>query len=191
MTQDTKWFDGELVIQANFEDMVQDILLMEKGQGPFSRIVELALNEAVMVLAKLIVDNTPSNTGALSGAISQAKSVYYESGVFYGEVGDGGIPYAAPVEYGRKPGKQPPVEDIKLWVLRKQLQWYRDGKPMSVDQMAWSLARHIGKEGTEAVEMYKKGLEQSKPQVDIIWERMLDDIIREWGRWEHSPPEVR
>jgi hypothetical protein len=148
MTQDTKWFDGDLVIQANFEDMAKDILLMEKGQGPFSRIVELALNEAVMVLAKLIVDNTPSNTGA-------------------------------------------PVDDIKLWVLRKQLQWYRDGTPMTVDQMAWALARHIGKEGTEAVEMYKKGLAASKPTVDIIWERMLDDIIREWGRWEHNPPAVR
>lgn len=184
---DPKYFDGELVVTTNFEDMYADILLMEKGQGPFSRIVELALNEAVSVLAKLIVDNTPSNTGLLSGAISQAKDVYYAQQVWYGEVGDGGIPYAAPVEYGREPGKQPPKDSIKLWILRRMIQWYRDGKKMTPDQMAFALARHIGEEGTEPVEMYKKGLKEAEPYIEKIWDQMIEDIVREWGRWQGNP----
>lgn len=77
------------------------------------------------------------------------------------------LKYAAPVEYGRKPGKMPPVSDVKLWVVRKL---GLTGK--EADNAAFLIARAIGRRGTKGAFMFKKGFDQGK----AIVLRSADDI---------------
>ena len=179
--------EPRLILEYDLPKMISEIVQSEKGEGPFSDAIRLSMWEAINVIAKLVVDETPVNLGHLATGISKAKDVTYGNGVWYGEVGDSGVPYAIPVEYGRAPGgKQPPVDDIAYWILRKQLQWYRtlksgQQKKMSLNDMAWALAKHIAKEGTEGAFMFKKGVEAAKPHVDRIWANLLVELERLWN----------
>lgn len=65
------------------------------------------------------------------------------------EVSDGslrvyGLGYSYFLENGRKPGKRPPKEDIKKWIQDKGIQ----PEGISVDSLAFLIARKIGNKGT-------------------------------------------
>lgn len=181
-----------LELQFSFDEVMSPIIQSEKGVGPFSEAIELALYEAVSVLAKLIVDETPVNLGHLSGAISQSKEVWYGDQVWYGQVSDGGIQYAEPVEFGYGPfpgGKGPSkkmVDSMELWIVRKQLKWYRSLRsggsvPMTSRQMAWALSWHFAKHGNEGAHMFEKGIKAAIPHVDKIWSMLMDELQVIWG----------
>lgn len=51
---------------------------------------------------------------------------------------DATAPYSIYVEFGRGPGKQPPVRALQLWAKRK----------LGDENAAFAIARHIGKYGT-------------------------------------------
>lgn len=192
MPQGISHFTPELVLDYEIKDLFAEIVLSEQGRGPFSDAIMLRMHEATSLLAKLIVDETPVNFGHLSGAISQSPTVFYGDKTFYGEVSDGGIEYAIPVEYGVQPftGKGPSrkmVENLQLWIVRKQLQWYKtlkSGKTVKLtpEQMAWALAWHIAKTGTEGAFMFKKGLDQAKPHIDRLWEDLIGDLQVIWNK---------
>ncbi len=193
MARGRSLFDAELTLEFDFDDAISEIVLSEHGQGPFSAKIELSMWEAVSILAKSVVDETPVNFGHLSGAISQAKEVNYSERFrgWLGEVGDGGIQYAEPIEYGYPPfaGKGPSkamVQSIELWIVRKQIQWYRNGKPIPTESMAWALSWHFAKHGNEGFEMFKKGIENAAPVVDKIWGNLMDDLVTTWGGRELS-----
>lgn len=55
------------------------------------------------------------------------------------------------VEYGRGPGKQPPIEAIESWVRVKPIvPDSRSGTIPTTKQVAYLIARKIGREGTPA-----------------------------------------
>ena len=55
------------------------------------------------------------------------------------------------VEYGRRPGKQPPIEAIENWVRVKPIvPDSRTDKVPNTKQLAYLIARKIGREGTPA-----------------------------------------
>ena len=55
------------------------------------------------------------------------------------------------VEYGRGPGKMPPIEAIESWVRVKPIvPDSRTGKVPNTKQLAYLIARKIGREGTPA-----------------------------------------
>ena len=181
-------FDVSLTLDFDFDDVISEIVMSEHGKGEFSAKIELSMWEAVSVLAKAVVDETPVNFGHLSGAISQAKEVTYAERYqgWLGEVGDGGIQYAEPVEYGYPPfsgGKGPSrkmVESIMLWIIRKRIQWTKNGKPVPTESMAWAMAWHFAKNGNEGFEMFKKGVKNSKPMIGKIWGNLMDDLVTTW-----------
>jgi hypothetical protein len=52
------------------------------------------------------------------------------------------------VEYGRRPGKMPPIDNIKEWIKVKPIiPDARTGKIPSAEQLAFLIARKIGREG--------------------------------------------
>ena len=54
------------------------------------------------------------------------------------------------VEYGRRAGKQPPIEAIEEWIRVKPIIPYAiNGKVPDTRQLAFLIARKIGREGTE------------------------------------------
>lgn len=55
------------------------------------------------------------------------------------------LPYAPVIERGREPGKAPPHEPIKQWVMKKL------GKSdYEADKIAWAIVHKIKNEGTRA-----------------------------------------
>jgi len=54
--------------------------------------------------------------------------------------------YGEQLEFGRKPGKQPPSEAIEQWLIAKGIA-ARLEKDISVSSLAYLIARKIGREG--------------------------------------------
>lgn len=55
------------------------------------------------------------------------------------------------VEYGRRPGKMPPIDNIKEWIkVKPVIPDARTGKIPSAEQLAFLIARKIGREGIPA-----------------------------------------
>lgn len=186
MLQGVSPFTPEIVFEDTFSHLVADLVDAEEGEGPIADEIYTSMVEATSLVAKLISEETPVNLGHLSGAIAQATDVNYGGRVWQGEVGDGGIPYGFSVNFGRKPGKMPPVDDIEYWIIRKQLQWHRtlasgQSKAMTTREMAWALAKHIAKEGTDGVFMFEEGVKKAKPHVEAIWGDLMDRIEQVWG----------
>jgi len=50
------------------------------------------------------------------------------------------------IEYGRPPGKRPPINAILKWIQQKGIT-PRSGKPMSQKSLAFLIARKIGRDG--------------------------------------------
>lgn len=84
------------------------------------------------------------------------------------------LPYGLPVEFGRDPGRLPPVAALELWVVRK---WGLQGEDAT--QAAWALARHIGKWGTKGAFMFQKGFDNALPAVMRLWDDLPDVVIKQ------------
>lgn len=55
------------------------------------------------------------------------------------------------VEYGRRPGKMPPIDNIKDWIkVKPVIPDARTGKIPTTNQLAFLIARKIGREGIPA-----------------------------------------
>lgn len=63
-------------------------------------------------------------------------------------------------EYGRKPGKMPPVEKILEWVKIKPVlpRPMKNGKLPTEKQLSFLIARKIGLQGTKGIHVYEKTL---------------------------------
>lgn len=60
-------------------------------------------------------------------------------------------PYWKYVEYGRRPGKMPPIDNIKEWIRVKPIiPDSNSGRVPSTNQLAYLIARKIGREGIPA-----------------------------------------
>lgn len=87
------------------------------------------------------------------------------------------------VENGRGPGKFPPLDAIRNWILVKPITPVPDvrGKIPTTEQLAFLISRKIANEGTEGKHSLEKAM--SSPEVDQIIEAitkaLVDDIHNE------------
>lgn len=94
-----------------------------------------------------IVEMGAVNLGNLlkSGNIERnylKKRVYYDA------------PYDLYVEYGRLPGKMPPVDKIKEWVLQKGLATNKK----EITEIAWRISSSIKKNGIKSRPFFRKAI---------------------------------
>ena len=179
----------DLVLDFTFPELLAPLIDSAQGRGPIADTVTAGMWAAVDTLAQAIVMETPSNTGILSTAISQAKEVHFGDSVWTGTVSDGGVAYGLPVEFGRKPGGKislKMVDSLEFWIKRKGIQWSRKlksgkAKPMTANQMAWAIAVHISVHGTKGAFMFREGLRIATPAIDQIFAGIMDDIAKIWG----------
>jgi hypothetical protein len=106
------------------------------------------------------------------------------------------------MEYGRPPGKMPPIEAIALWVKRKGLAGtykikadkrglhgrqggakQKNSEDLSV---AWAIAKSIAKKGTRGWPnkdylMFTRGFEASKEHIVKAFDDAIDNILHHWG----------
>ena len=74
------------------------------------------------------------------------------------------------LEYGRRAGKQPPIEAIEEWIRVKPIIPYAvNGKVPDTRQLAFLIARKIGWEGTEG----------RKPLTNAMYSDTVENIIQE------------
>lgn len=98
--------------------------------------------------------------------------------------------YAPFVEFGRRPGKRPPIDAIKQWVDKKHLSdtysikdhsQSRRGKDYKKrrDSMAWAIANSIAKKGTQAHPFLFPAFEARKGNVGKNIGREIAKLIKQ------------
>ena len=87
------------------------------------------------------------------------------------------------IEYGRRPGKMPPVSAIEDWIKVKQILprplTLKSGKSVvpTIPQLSFLIARKIGRDGIRPRPFFKQSSEEAKREfLHIIEEAVLADI---------------
>lgn len=87
------------------------------------------------------------------------------------------------IEYGRRPGKMPPVSAIENWIKVKQILprpiTLKSGKSVvpTIPQLSFLIARKIGRDGIRPRPFFKQSFEDAKREfLQKIEEAILADI---------------
>lgn len=160
----------EYTLEINgWDELLERIDELEQGSGPFSQLISNTMQTALDVLEQEIVTRTPVNTGLLRGSIANA--MYGRPPFIEGVVGTP-ISYGLPVETGRAPGKLPPIDAIEYWLKRKQL-----APEGNTRQVAYLIARAIGRRGTKGAFMFRVGFEAARPRIEQLFDQLLDNMV--------------
>lgn len=87
------------------------------------------------------------------------------------------------VEYGRRPGKMPPLSAIENWIKVKQIIPHsitlKSGKTVipTIPQLSFLIARKIGRDGIQSRPLFKNSFEAAKKQfIELIKDAIEQDI---------------
>ena len=141
-----------------------------------------ALND----FGKVIIDNYKSqleaeqmNNGELYRTISYSVSTGNSGWVISVSLAD----YWKYIEYGRRPGKMPPVSAIENWINVKQIiphsMTLKSGKTVipTIPQLSFLIARSIGRRGIAPKPLFQKSFEAAKQQfMQVIKDAITQDI---------------
>lgn len=119
------------------------------------------------------------NNGELYRTISYSVSTGNSGWVISVSLAD----YWKYVEYGRRPGKMPPVSAIENWINVKQIipheMTLKSGKTVipTVPQLSFLIARSIGRRGIAPKPLFQKSFEAAKQQfMQVIKDAITQDI---------------
>jgi hypothetical protein len=164
--------DEGLILDIDLSGIDETKANVEGYPADLQRELGIAMEQSLQLLETAVKERTPRNTGLLADNINhQIISPFPD---LVGSVGSSPItPYAPVIEYGRKPGTMPPVDAIKLWVVRKL---GISGK--EADSAAWGIAKNIAKRGFSpsgdvgptGAKMFREGLEVSTPHINILFD---------------------
>ena len=86
--------------------------------------------------------------------------------------------------YGRPPGKMPPVSAIEEWITRRRIVPESNTSTPNVTSLAYVIARKIGREGTIGTIFREKSLDEQKEYwVSTISAAVGEDILEEIDSW--------
>lgn len=86
--------------------------------------------------------------------------------------------------YGRPPGKMPPVSAIEEWITRRRIVPESNNSTPNVTSLAYVIARKIGKEGTKGTKFLEKSLDEQKEYwMSTISAAIGEDILEEIDSW--------
>ena len=87
------------------------------------------------------------------------------------------------IEYGRRPGKMPPLDVIEKWINVRRIiphsMTLKSGKTVipSVKQLSFLIARSIGRRGIAPKPLFKNSFEAAKKQfIQVIKDAIAQDI---------------
>ena len=167
---------GALELHIDMSEIMGFAKALEQAPGMVAEEQRLAMQKSLDVLEQTIVPRTPVGvSGNLRGSI--ATEVRGTPANLQGEIFTPLI-YGLPVEYGRRPGKQPPTAAIELWVVRKL------GVPAGREarSVAFVIARAIGRHGTKGAHMFEEGFDAAEPIIVQIWEGLPDKVFNRLAR---------
>ena len=86
--------------------------------------------------------------------------------------------------YGRPPGKMPPVSAIEEWITRRRIVPESNNSTPNVTSLAYVIARKIGSEGTIGIKFLEKSLDEQKEyRMTTISAAIGEDILEEIDSW--------
>ena len=86
--------------------------------------------------------------------------------------------------YGRPPGKMPPVSAIEEWITRKRIVPESNKSTPDVTSLAYVIARKIGRKGTKGINFLEKSLDEQKEYwMSTISAAIGEDILEEIDSW--------
>jgi hypothetical protein len=85
------------------------------------------------------------------------------------------LTYASFANYGRKPGKRPPVNAIVKWIALKPI----DTGGRDIRQVAFAIAAVIGKRGVKPKLFMERAMETATPRIEEIFTDELKRTISE------------
>lgn len=86
--------------------------------------------------------------------------------------------------YGRPPGKMPPVSAIEEWITRRRIVPEPNTSIPNVTSLAYVIARKIGREGTIGTNFLEKSLDEQKEYwMSTISAAIGEDILEEIDSW--------
>ena len=86
--------------------------------------------------------------------------------------------------YGRPPGKMPPVSAIEEWITRRRIVPESNTSTPNVTSLAYGIARKIGREGTIGTNFLEKSLDEQKEYwMSTISAAIGEDILEEINSW--------
>ena len=84
-------------------------------------------------------------------------------------------------EYGRRPGKMPPVNKILQWIEFKHLvPRSNNGRVPTTKQLAFAISKHIALHGTEGKHLFEKTLDD--PNLDNLADNLVELITAEFEK---------
>lgn len=107
-----------------------------------------------------------TNTGTLAGSVTVIEATDSRGIVGVGER------YGGAVEFGRKPGKMPPVAPIERWAQTK----------LGTPGLGFLIARKIGRKGTDPQPFVEPAFEENKEFVQRQFEDVANRIVLDLAR---------
>lgn len=146
-----------LELKIDLSDLANFAAKMPEVNQAIENEQRAAMYASLSVLEQAVTVRTPVNAGtARQGWTTQVTGTPAR---LLGELFNP-VAYALPVETGRRPGKQPPIETIQLWVTRKLGLTGKDAR-----SAAFLIARAIGRRGTKGAYMLRDGWAQAEPLI--------------------------
>ncbi|WP_447978083.1 hypothetical protein [Candidatus Nitrospira bockiana] len=139
--------------------------------------VRAALAEAGPLIEKAVRERTPQGLGGTgSGLRGSLFSELKESPSLFESITASSLPYAAPVEFGRRPGAMPPVQALLPWVAR--FVTLKQGE--TATGVAFAIAQSIALRGTRlwrrsppGARMFEEGAKAAFPLIERIFKDRL------------------
>lgn len=176
--------------------------------------IEAGLVEMGALMERLVVEGAP--VGALGSRGGFRGSIFHEGrGTPVREmIISSSALYAEFVERGRRPGRMPPFEPIRLWVQKKlgiggkaevqsnitefknftgqktvtkaQRKIAKDLATQNLFNVTWMIVRKIGAKGTTGHFPFKMAFERGKPLLEKIAQKIGISIVAEWDMKERK-----
>lgn len=127
----------------------------------FDRDVSATLAELGQLGRRLVVERAPAGVSSAGGGLRG--SIFTEQRGTpdrRAQIIGSGLFYAPIVEEGRRPGRRPPADALRLWVTRKL-----GIVGERVTQVSYLVARKIGRRGYPGFKMFARAAQQLEPIV--------------------------
>lgn len=155
---------GEFTIQVEGLEELQKAL--EQFPGEWEKFAKVAMGQGLAALVSGVHEDAQKDTGVTAGSVG-SEIVRGPGSEIIGKVGSNlpHAPYA--LEYGRLPGKMPPVDVIEEWAARH-----------GMEGMGFVIARAIGARGVKAPKTMSTVLAKKKDQVVRLFEQGIERVLR-------------
>ena len=157
--------------------------MSEKENTNIERVLYALGDQIIDIYRRKLVDGKTNASGLLGNSLSCI--VQMEDGVYdlYISLQD----YWKYVEYGRQPGKFPPMDAIKQWIQVKPIiPDARTGKIPTIDELTFLISRSIARSGIPAKNYLGSAIEGLKQDTTIseditkVFQGKVDIIFKDF-----------